>query len=204
MVSCSRMPPHTLVMFAALVMARTWSDEWRIPALHRRHAVIGAHRAQSGSLEQEMTTPRGRQPQPASTEYTQHVAVREYRHIPRRGADARDHPIDALAHLIRALAARATIAENEPLGPHGADLLRRKSLVVAIVPLLEVILDLRLRREARELTGLPCTLQRAAQYQGKPCRIKKTSCTAMLPSSRQIDRARASPSMRARASVPYR
>ena len=72
-----------------------------------------------------------------------------------------DHPIHPRAHLLRRLAARASIPEDQPVRRRLADLLGRQSLVLAVVPLDQVGLDDGRVAEARQLAGLPCPLQRA-------------------------------------------
>src|SRR4029077_8367079 len=103
-------------------------------------------------------------------EYPQHMPVREHRDIPWRGANSGNHPINPCADLTGSLSARATIAEDQPSGLRAADLLRSEPLVVAVVPLSQIALDLRVRTESGELAGLPRPLQRAAQHQGKGSR----------------------------------
>jgi hypothetical protein len=105
----------------------------------------------------------------------------EHGHISLRGPDSGDNPVDPRANLSGTLSVWAAVAEDQPIGLRRPDLLRGKALVVAVVPLLEISLNLCLRSKSCKLAGLPRPLQRAAQDQAKRSRGR-----VGLPESRDL------------------
>jgi hypothetical protein len=67
--------------------------------------------------------------------------------------------------LVRRLAARASIPEDEPAWRLSVDLLGRQPFVFPVIPLDEVGLDDRARGEAGQLTRLARPLQRADEHE---------------------------------------
>jgi hypothetical protein len=61
------------------------------------------------------------------------VSVREERDVGVDGAGPGYHPIDSRAHLLRGLAARTSVPEDQLAEHNLVDLLGRQSLVLAVV-----------------------------------------------------------------------
>src|SRR5262245_39890487 len=124
----------------------------------------GSSRAQTGCpYQQEVLTPAHGQPDPARRENTQQVAVREQCGVAGDRAGPRYHPVYPRTNLLRRLATRAPISEDQPARRRLLDLLGRQSLVVAVVPLDEVGVDDGSIGQARQLAGLSRPLHRAAE-----------------------------------------
>ena len=94
------------------------------------------------------TTRPGRQ-------YPQHMPMREQRHISGRGARPGNHPVDPRADLIRHLAARAAVAEDQPARPRCVDLLWRQPFVIAVIPLHQIVFGSGAHRRARPTRRSP-------------------------------------------------
>ena len=94
-----------------------------------------------------------REPDPSCREDAQHVAVREQRGIAVNRTRPGNHPVDARTDLIRCLATRASVPEDEPARRHVLDLLGRQALVLAVVPLHEVGVDDGLDRKSTRLNS---------------------------------------------------
>ncbi len=92
------------------------------------------------------------------------MAVAKQQAVPRSGAHSLDDSVHALGDLGRSLTARRR------MGPHGpprnlfADLAGGHTLIRAVVPLREVLVDTSVG-EAREFGAVPSPLPRAAQHQ---------------------------------------
>jgi len=121
----------------------------------------------------------------------------EHGDIPCRSVDSGDDPVDACGNLSRALAVRAAVAEDQPIGLPRPNLLRCEPLVVPVVPLAQIVLELHLRPEAGELARLPCSLQRAAQHQREGfrgrVRLPESRDTATVLGERNIRHTRMPP-----------
>src|SRR5262249_18448522 len=125
--------------------------------------VLVAERPETGGIEYEIASRRGREPEPARAEDSQDVAAREGEHVAVGGAGAGDDAVRARRDLVRRLAARTAVAEQVPVGPLGVDLDGAAALVGAVVPLEEVRLALGDGAEAGELAGAGGALERARQ-----------------------------------------
>ena len=93
----------------------------------------------------------GGRPNPAGTEHPQHVAVPEGDRIPIKCEHLGDHAIRPGAHVGSLLAVGAAVRPQAPIGPSLLNLGGGEPLVVAVVPLVEVLADLRQVAEAGEL-----------------------------------------------------
>src|SRR5215468_524592 len=109
----------------------------------------------------------GRQADPARDQDPKDVAVGEQNDVAGGAADSRDDAIDARADLRWRLAARTAVAKEHPVRLLVMDLLGRESLVLAVVPLVQIGLDRRAGAEAGELTRLAGPSQRARQHELK-------------------------------------
>ena len=94
------------------------------------------------------------QPNPPRRENAQNVSVREQHDIAVDGARPDDHSVDPCSHLLRPLSSRASVSKDEPAWRDVMNLLRRQSLVVAIVPLDQISVDDRHITEACQFAGL--------------------------------------------------
>src|SRR5271165_380622 len=103
------------------------------------------------------------QPDPPRRKDAQNVSVREQDNIAVDGARPGDHPVDPRSHLLRRLSRRASVPEDNPARRDLTDLLRRLSLVVAIVPLDQISLGDRGITEACQFAGLSRAQHRAAK-----------------------------------------
>ena len=75
-----------------------------------------------------------REPDPPCHEDAEYVSVRKQSDIAVNSADPGDDPIHPRTHLLWHFAARATVAENQPVGRLLVDLFGRQPLVFAVVP----------------------------------------------------------------------
>src|SRR5262245_25388374 len=103
------------------------------------------------------------QSDPTRYEHAQHMSMREQNDVAVDRARAGYHPVHPRPDLLWRLAARASIRENQPARGDLVDLLRRQSLVLAIVPFDQVGVDDSLIAEARQLAGLSRPPHRAAE-----------------------------------------
>ena len=104
-------------------------------------------------------------------EHAQEVAVREEQHRPLRGRHPVEHPRRPRPNLLRGLAARHRAGEDRPARIVLADLVGRQPLVLAVVPLDEVVVDQRIG-EAGEPGGLTGPQARARQHQREPLAVE--------------------------------
>src|SRR5208283_287681 len=116
--------------------------------------VVVGQNAQSARIEQEMLSGARWKPDPPRHEDAEDVSVRKQSDIPVNSADPGDDSIHPGADLLRRFTARATVAENQPVGRLLVDLLGREPLVFAVVPFGELGIDDGCVAETRQLTGL--------------------------------------------------
>jgi hypothetical protein len=102
---------------------------------------------------------------PARGEDPQHVAVGEGEHVAFGGVDALQQPVDPDSDLRRRLPAGTALRPKVPVGAGLVDLRGGQSLVLAVVPLVQVVGELRGGAKATQLAGLARPQQRAAQDQ---------------------------------------
>ena len=119
------------------------------------------------SLKDKMTSFDGWKLQPARDQDTQDMAMGEEDHIiPDRLGPGND-PVTALGYLLGGVTVRSRMGEYGPVRILLPDLLGGDPLVVAIMPLGQVLCDFRMLEQAGELAGPSCTLVRAAKDQLK-------------------------------------
>ena len=112
-----------------------------VPHPDRTRLVLGAQHAQRRRVEHQQPPVDRWQPEPAGGQHPQEVAMGEDRHVTVDALDPVDHPVGTRRDLLDGLAARHRSAEDRPAGHVDADLRRRPPLVVAVVPLPEVLVD---------------------------------------------------------------
>src|SRR5262245_6996055 len=110
-------------------------EERSVPNSYCRYFAVVAKHAQRARIQQKMLTTASKQADPARHQHAQHVSMREQCCIAIERARPGDHPVHAGTHVLRCLAARAPVAEEEPTRGHLLDLLGRQPLVLAVVPL---------------------------------------------------------------------
>jgi hypothetical protein len=104
---------------------------------------------------------------PAGTERAQDVPVGHDRHVPVDGEDLLDHAVAARRHLVGRLAVGHAVAPQVPVGALLADRRRRDALVVAVVPLEQVLADLGRVAEAGQPGRLARAVERAREHLGE-------------------------------------
>src|SRR4051812_18952243 len=75
-----------------------------------------------------------------------------------------DNALDARPDIGRSLAARTTISPHSPVGSRLADLRSRQPLVVAVVPLPQVLIDNGQAKQISELTRLSRPSERRREH----------------------------------------
>src|SRR5262249_60774501 len=123
-------------------------EEWPVPDPHGGYGAVVPADPQVAGVQQKMLAAARGQPDPARHEHAQHVSVREQRKVAVDRARPGYYPIHSRSNLLRRLAARASIAEEQPARRDLANLLGRQPLVLAVVPLDQVGIDDRLTSEA--------------------------------------------------------
>src|SRR5215831_6192289 len=93
------------------------------------------------------------------------MTVTEQRDVAFYAAHFADQPIDARADLLRRFTAGSTVAEHQPSRIFVADLLRRKALIVTVVPFAKIRVDFGAFAETREVAGFARTLERADEHE---------------------------------------
>src|SRR4029079_25638 len=102
---------------------------------------------------------------PARPERAEDVAVGEDRDVAVDRQDLLDDAVAAGCDLGRRLAVREAVAPQVPAGLLLADLRRRDALVVAVVPLEEVLADLAAVAEPGQTRGLARAVERAREHE---------------------------------------
>src|SRR5439155_8227083 len=110
------------------------------------------------------------QAQPACGEDAQQVAVTEEEDVPVDGPQSGDHTVSTGAHHLDRLAARTAIAEEIPARTLLANVSGAPTLVLAVIPLLQICIDLGLAAEARQFACPPGPRQWTRQDPGEHCR----------------------------------
>ena len=128
--------------------------------------VLVTQSGERGRGQQEQSAFRSLQPQPTGAEHAQEMATGEQNRIAIEASQAGNHSVRASLDLCDAFTARATVAEQLPVGPLVMDLLAGESFVVAVVPFNQVGVDLRLRPEPRQFASRSCAEQGAGEDPG--------------------------------------
>jgi len=95
------------------------------------------------------------------------MGAREKQNVAANRAHAPHHGVGPHAHLLRGFAAGTAIAEELPARSLGKNFKGAAALVLAIIPLDQIVVLLRHRIETREGAGPNGALQRAREYRGK-------------------------------------
>src|ERR1700746_3682250 len=114
------------------------TDEGSVPDFHGGYVPVVAKDAQGAGIKQKMLASAGGQPDPPCHQGAQHVSVGKQRNVAIGTPRPRNHPIHPRTHLLRHLTVRASISEDQPARRDLMDLLRRQSLILAVIPLSEV------------------------------------------------------------------
>ncbi len=123
----------------------------------------GAPRSRARGRAPTMPAARQRKPRPrarlhrdpARREHAQHVTVGERERVAAGGPQTGKRTIGARPHVGGLLPAGAAVAPQVPVRVALADLGRRQPLVVAVVPLPQVLAELGLRRRTRPARRSP-------------------------------------------------
>jgi hypothetical protein len=124
---------------------------------------VSEHRVSAGA-EREASTGARLQLQPPGSHRAQDMTMREYEHVPGAGHE-RQHAVHASSHLAWALVAGTAIAPPVPARIAGANLGRRQTFMIAIVPFAQLIAEDRVVAKTGLLTRVTRPAQGAAQQQ---------------------------------------
>src|SRR3954469_3360571 len=134
-----------------------------VPAPDHTLVALVAERAERPRVEREQPPVRRRETEPASRQHSQEVPVREDEHVPLDREQLLDHAVGPSRELLDALAAQRPVAPDRPVGDLLADLRGRQPVVLAVVPLGQVVAQLGL--EPGQLRRLQRSLQGAGEHQ---------------------------------------
>ena len=126
-----------------------------------------AEDAERSCVERKMLSFEHRRANPSRGQDAPELAMREQRDLPPKSAKASDKSIGALEDLVGRVTVRTTVAKDVPARSSLANVLGALPFVIAIVPLGQVGLDLRRRREPDQLASSPRALPRTAQHTSK-------------------------------------
>src|SRR3954469_5679016 len=120
------------------------------------------------------------------------MAVREDRDVASDGAKPLDDAVSTRTHVRCRLAARAAVAPYRPPWPRLADLRRCQALVVAVLPLAQIVDDVCGIAEPGEPARLRGSLQRTGQHGtelvGAQCGRHRTRSGLATGGEREIGR----------------
>src|SRR5947207_4159352 len=139
------------------------SADLAVPELQHRGLPLVAERAQRRRIEREEPAVARVEPEPARGQHPQQMPVREEQHVAVSRAHLLDHAVGPRPDLLGRLAVRRAVTEDRPARSLLTDLGRRLPLVVAVVPLHQVVPRLRDVAEPRHAAGLRGPLQRAGE-----------------------------------------
>src|SRR6267143_673002 len=126
-------------------------------------AVFIAQRAEARRTQHESISARCFNPSPARSQHSEEVPAGEKQNVARRRPHAVQYSVSPRGDLLWRFAARAAVAEQLPVRAFRTDLDRTATLVLAVVPLDEVVIDFSRRSKAGQFT---CPT-RALQWTGK-------------------------------------
>jgi hypothetical protein len=126
--------------------------------------VLVAKRAQARSAQQEIFARPGFQPKPTGGQDPEKVSARKNQNIPLDRAHALDHTIGSCTNLARRFPSWTAIAEDLPAGALAVDLRRPETLVLAIVPFHQIVVDFGLGAKAGQFAGPGRALQRTSEH----------------------------------------
>src|SRR5713226_5459514 len=116
-----------------------------------RDVVFVAQRTQARGAEQEVSTERGIEPEPASGEYSQEMAAGKNQHVTFDRAHAFHRAVCPRANLVRRFSSRAAITKQLPFGALLVDVSCETALIVAVVPFEQIPVDFRHSSKASQL-----------------------------------------------------
>jgi hypothetical protein len=95
------------------------------------------------------------------------MAARKEQNISLDGTRASNDAVGPCTNLRWHFTSRATVAKQFPVWPLLEDVFRAAALILAVVPLDQVVIDFGHTREAGQFAGPGGALQRAGKYSGK-------------------------------------
>src|SRR5229473_125231 len=132
-----------------------------------RQIVLVAKRAQARSAQQEISTSRRFQPQPACGQYPKKVPARKNQNVAFDRAHTINHAISPRSNLGGRFTSGTAVAEQLPVRALGVDLRSASTLVFAVVPFEQVAINIGLGAEASQFACAGCTPQRTGKYPGE-------------------------------------
>src|ERR1700677_1823800 len=129
-----------------------------------RAAVIIAQYANASGVEHQMATERRRAINPPRGEYPQHMSARENQDVAVERPKPRHHPINPLGDLQHGLAAGTTVAEELPLRALSMNLRECPALIIAVIPLHQVLVERCRAGKAGERAGLQRPPERTREH----------------------------------------
>ena len=102
-------------------------------------------------IDHEMPSRESRQADPSRGQNASELPMREQRYIPFEIEQFLKQPVSAIRDLLGGFAVRASVSPNIPVRSGFADVDGELSLVIAIVPLLQIRREFRRRRESRPI-----------------------------------------------------
>src|ERR671912_1574427 len=139
-----------------------------IPFLDRWDPLIIAEHVQSPCIKKKMTPGARTESQPTRRHHSEEVAVRKECYVSLLVARSGDDAIGTFAHLLRSFAAGAAVIKEQPAWGHFANLTRGQSFVFAVIPLHQIVVDMRGGAQPAEFTGVLGAFKRAGQNHDKP------------------------------------
>ena len=122
--------------------------------------------------------------QPARDEHAEYMAVGKQEHIILNVLEPLDQSITTIRHLIGSFPSGSRTGENRPRRILPADLLGRDPLLVSVIPLGEVIRDLRLVSVTGQLAGphgpLPGTAEHELKVPSRELRLQRGGLSLAL------------------------
>src|SRR4051794_7134312 len=146
-----------------------------VPDHEGAHVALPPQAADRAGAEQQVAAELDRPLNPAGAERAQDVAVRDAQDVvlavrPGGGGQLGREAVAARRDVVRRLAARPAVAPQPPVRPLTADVARRDALVLAVVPLAQLLADLGAVADPGELGGVPGAAQRADEDAGEAVR----------------------------------
>jgi hypothetical protein len=140
-----------------------------------------AELAEARGAQQEVTTGRCFETQPARGKHSQKVGAREYSQVSLESPRSADDPVGSDAHLIRGFSAWATVAEQLPIRALHVDLGGAATFILAIIPFGQIGIDLGDIAKAGEFGSPLRALRRTGQYLSQVRSAQPLSESAGLP-----------------------
>src|SRR5579864_655151 len=135
-----------------------------VPAREHRGLPFPAQDPDTPGAKGKSRSRRHLHGEPPRSDHAQDVAVGEGQRVPAGVAQPPQHPVRPCADLGRLLSPGTAVAPKIPVGVRFTDLRCREALVLAVVPLVQVIAQLRDLAIAGQRTGFAGAEQRTAQH----------------------------------------